>query len=132
MRALFVLLIMCLIAGCSSIGTMYATPENYKVSDLIIDGQLVNISGRTTVKVKKGVISDEHPAGPIEILFDNQKQISGVLDDDLRGDFVGWAYKGRPTSASCSGDDTVDDNLKLSCIISIDNVPRVTLVFQIN
>jgi hypothetical protein len=131
MRTFVKMLALMLMAGCSSTGTMYATPQNYKTSDLVIDGVLVNISGRTTVKVKKGIISDEHP-GPIEIFFDSQRQIYGVLDDDLNGEFAGWSYRGHTTSASCKGDDTIDDNLKLQCIVSIDDVPRVTLQFQLN
>jgi|GEM_PF-2581607 len=131
MRTFVTMLALMLMAGCSSTGTMYATPQNYKISDLVIDGVLVNISGRTTVKVKKGIISDEHP-GPIEIFFDSQRQIYGVLDDDLNGEFAGWSYRGHTTSASCKGDDIDDDNLKLQCIVSIDDVPRVTLLFQMN
>jgi len=131
MKAFTLLLTACLMTACSTTGTMYAPPQEYKINDLLVDGILVNISGRTTVKVKKGIVTDKHP-GPIEILFDNQRQIYGVLDKSLHGEFTGWGYRGHTTSASCAGDVTADDRLKLQCIVSIDNVPRVTLQFQLN
>lgn len=132
MKALIPALGLLLLGACSSNGTMEGVPVNYQVSDLVVDGQVVKIGGRTTVKVKRGIIQDEHPTGPIEIFFDDQKQISGVLDKELHGEFFGWGFRGHSTSAKCDGDDTKDDNLDLRCVVSIDGTPRVTLLFQVN
>lgn len=126
----FLLLSLLLLAACTSTnGSMHAAPVNYQASDLLIDGQFVNIYGRTSVKVKKGIVSDKHP-GPVEILFDGQRLIYGVLDDNLHGAFTGWNYRGRTTSAECNGNEKSLD-LGLQCVVSIDNVPRVSLVFQV-
>lgn len=107
------------ITGCVSMHD--AAPQNYRFSG---NDDPVNITGN--MKNTMEAFGTKHE---VTIFINNTPYIRGILGDGLAADIAGQQYKGKSTSASCSGRQTSDYTAEVRCIVFVGNERTVTLTF---
>lgn len=114
--------ILALIVGLTGCATQYqAASQNYRLKGendtLEIKGELFN--GNNPIK------ADNH----VQIRFNGVDQIKVPVDRSYFGEANGEPYKGKQTSASCTGKKTSRYSVEVRCMVFVDNERTVTLTF---
>lgn len=123
MKKLLTALCLISLAGCTTVKTYTPAPQAYRLKGT---DQQINITGQLTQTKKTGVITDDFKSD-LNIYFNGELTISGLLDRQISGDFTGKPYNGKPTAATCSTKHISANIGETRCIIFIDNERAATL-----
>lgn len=121
MRYLMILLSLLFITSCASTQVFKSAEQNYRLKS---DDNLISIKG-AIIKDDKTFTSDF----AVGIYFNDAIQIKFNLDNQLNGEGNGTNFKGKSTSATCTGRKVAQNVDEVRCLVFIDNEKTVTLTF---
>lgn len=116
------------LSGCVSTGTKidYASPQNYK-----LDSKAIKITGQLLTPYRHNEFTGSMVySRQLIVSFDDKPVIDGYLTapQAIQGELTG-NYQGKKVSSICNSVQTSASNIKVDCMVLIDNERTITLTF---